>query len=93
MIAVEQLEAEGTRAVVFAEHQPEYIPLPALVYPDGKVLTEWAFTEEERALIARGENLRLWIWKGHVVVCPHCRQASPSLLQPVALDVTSERIA
>lgn len=78
MDAVEQLAFEGTRAVTFAQNQPEYHPLPALVYEDGKVLTEWSFTEEERGRIARGENLRLWIW------------TFGSPLQPVALEITNE---
>ena len=66
------------RAVVFAGKQPQYLPLPALLYQDGKVCTEWAFSEEERQRIARGENLRLWIW------------TFGSLLQPVGLEVTDE---
>jgi hypothetical protein len=81
MIAVPQLPLDGTEAVTFAKDQPEYTPLPALIFPDGKVLTEWSFSEEERALVARGENLRLWIW------------TFGQPLQPVALDVTNERIA
>jgi hypothetical protein len=81
MEPVVQFEIPGTRAVVFAEHQPEYTPLPALVFPDGKVLTEWTFSDEERAAVARGENLRLWIW------------THGQLLQPVALALTDERIA
>lgn len=81
MEAIEQVEAEGTRAVVFAKDQPEYLPLPALVFPDGRVLTEWRFSEEERAAIARGENLRLWVW------------TFGRPLQPVALTLTSEQEA
>jgi hypothetical protein len=34
--------------VEIAKDQPEYRTLPALVYRDGKVLTEWTLTEEER---------------------------------------------
>lgn len=93
MQAVEQLEMPGTRAVTFAKDQPEYSPLPALLYEDGKILTEWTFSEEERAAIAQGENLRLWIWKGYAHACPHCHQAIPTLLQPVQLQLTDERIA
>lgn len=80
MQAVEQIDIglETARAVTFAKDQPPYDPLPALVYPDGTVLTEWTFTEEERQRIARGENLRLWIW-------PFGRP-----LQPVSLEITNE---
>jgi hypothetical protein len=66
------------RFVEFAKDQPQYLTLPALVYNDGKILTEWKFTEAERAAIARGENLRLWIW------------TFGQPLQPIALEITSE---
>lgn len=65
------------KAVVFAKDQPEYIPLPAVVYPDGKILTEWQPTEDERQRLARGEHVRLWIW------------TFGKPLQPVMLEVTS----
>jgi len=68
----------SAQRVVFAKDQPEYAPLPALVFPDGKVCTEWRPTEDERARILAGENIRLWIWT----------YGRP--LQPVALEVTCE---
>lgn len=81
MTAVEQLPLPGTIAITIAKNQPEYQPLPALVFEDGKVLTEWAFSEEERAAVAKGENLRLWVW------------TFGQPLQPVMLNITDERIA
>ena len=66
------------RSVILAKDQPQYDPLPALVYNDGRVLTEWTFTEEERERIIRGENLRLWVWT--------CGRPFP----PVALQITDE---
>lgn len=66
------------RFVEIAKDQPEYQPLPALVYADGTVLVEYTLTQEERGLIARGENLRLWI------------KTFGQPLQPIALAVTSE---
>ena len=66
------------RFVEIAKDQPEYRTLPALVYKDGKILTEWSLTEDERARLIRGENLRLWIW------------SFGQPLQPVALEVTDE---
>ncbi len=46
---------------VFGKNQPEYQPLPALRRegPEGNVMTRWSFTEEERKLIAAGEDLWL----------------------------------
>lgn len=90
MHPVEQFETPGATLIVIAKDQPEYIPLPALVYPDGKVLTEWSFSEAERAAIARGENLRLWVWV-FPRQCGSCGAREAGKLQPVALDVTDER--
>lgn len=78
MDPVEQFAVDGARPIVFAKDQPEYRQLPALIYPDGRVRTEWAPTDEERLAIAHGENIRLWIWTFN------------RPLQPVAIEVTSE---
>ena len=66
------------RYVVIAKDQPQYDPLPALLYADGKVMTEWSLTEEERLLLVAGERVRLWIW------------TFGRPLQPVALEITRE---
>jgi len=94
MEAVPQLVIDGEATeVVFGKDQPEYLPLPAVVYPDGRILIEWTFTEEERARIARGENLRHWIWKSWTERCERCGHETPSLFKPVRLEITDERIA
>jgi hypothetical protein len=90
MIPVDQFETPGSMLVVFAKDQPEYIPIPALTFPDGRVLTEWSFSEEERAAIVRGENLRLWIWL-YPPCCAVCGTIGSPRLQPVALEITDER--
>jgi hypothetical protein len=90
MHPVEQFETDGATLVVIAKDQPEYVPLPALVFEDGKVLTEWGLTEAERLAIAHGENLRLWVWV-FPHRCAHCGHVEAGKLQPVALDVTDER--
>jgi len=90
MIPVDQFETEGARLIVFARNQPEYTPLPALTFPDGRVLTEWSFSEEERAAIARGENLRLWIWL-YPPRCENCGLIGPPRLQPLQPEITDER--
>lgn len=44
--------------VVFAENQPEYLPLPALRLDDGEIICCWELTWRERfALLLRG---RIW---------------------------------
>lgn len=64
--------------VVFAKDQPEYLPLPAARFADGRIYTEWKPDEDELARLQRGEAVRLWIWTFN------------GPLQPVALEVTSE---
>lgn len=68
----------GGELVIYAKDQPEYTPLPAIKFEDGRIVTEWKLTDEERRLISLGENIRLHIYTFH---CP---------LQPIALEVTSE---
>jgi hypothetical protein len=93
MDPVKQISLEpGVTSVTFAENQTPYAPLPALIYPDGTVLVEWHLTDEERERIARGEDLRHWIWKGVTHHCTHCGAVTPALLQPTLLEVTDERI-
>jgi hypothetical protein len=79
------------RYVEFAKDQAEYQTLPALLFLDGKVLTEWQPTEEERERLLRGENVRLWVWL-HGQRCPNCMTSLPRRLQPVALEVTQEDV-
>lgn len=56
-----QLVPPGSRAIVIAEHQPQYTPVPCVRTPDCQVITRWQFTDEERAAIVRGEDLFLTI--------------------------------
>jgi len=49
-----------TRAV-FAEHQPEYIALPAVLLPDGTVITRWRLTWAECFRLLRTRQLWLTI--------------------------------
>lgn len=80
MQPVDQFELEGTRHAIINHAAGR--SFPALVFPDGKILTEWAFSDEERAAVARGENLRVWIWGD-----------GQHRVQPFALALTDERIA
>lgn len=53
----------GTCKVVYAKDQPEYLPLPALVTPDGEVTTRWRI--EPRELPKLPLWRRLWLaWRG-----------------------------
>jgi hypothetical protein len=52
------IKFEGSNTT-FAKDQPEYLQLPAYRDEDGTVITEWELSDEERARIAKGENLRI----------------------------------
>jgi hypothetical protein len=69
---------EGAALVVIAKDQPEYLPLPASVSPDGVVMTEWEPTAEELARLMNGGRVRLWIYTFR------------NPLQPVSVEVTGE---
>ncbi len=46
---------EGTRAVNIAEHQkPDYLTLPSLVTPDGRVLCQWMPEPNDLILLNNG---------------------------------------
>jgi hypothetical protein len=69
-------------AVTIAGDEAAHVSaLPAVIYADGTVLTEWAFTDEERARVLAGERVRLWIRTGGAPI------------QPVMLEVTKEEDA
>ena len=65
--------------VVYAKDQPEYQPLPVVRIegPEGQVVTRWALSEDERARIAAGQDVYLWI-------CTFGKA-----LQPVLLEIKS----
>lgn len=65
--------------VVYAKDQPQYESLPARRTADGRVITEWMLTDEERWRISHGENIRLTVLTFN------------GPLQPVILAVTSEQ--
>jgi hypothetical protein len=48
-----------TRAVQIAEHQPEYLTLPALITPDGRVVSQWQPTANDLLLLANGVPVTL----------------------------------
>jgi hypothetical protein len=43
--------------VVYAKDQPEYLPLPALRSEDGRVMSRWELSDEEREMIAGGADV------------------------------------
>jgi hypothetical protein len=43
--------------VTFGENQPDYEPLPALMFPDGEVLTCWQLSDEEIENIVKTKKI------------------------------------
>jgi hypothetical protein len=52
----------GTRRVNYAEHQPEYLTLPSLVTPDGKVVSQWLPDANDLALLNNGVAVTLVLY-------------------------------
>lgn len=43
----------------FGEGQPQYKPLPVLLFPDGQVISCWQLSDEEKARVA--ETGQIWL--------------------------------
>lgn len=71
----------GAQEVTVAEDQPEYIKYPAALYQTKEgtlcLLSRWTFTDEEREMIARGEDLFVGILTGGRPVQPVIFQVGP----------------
>lgn len=81
MIPVEPVAYEGSMGVTYAKDQPQYTMLPARVFDDSSVLTEWEPTAEELEYLLQGGKVRLWIY------CGFDEQGVMRKLQPVSLEV------
>lgn len=53
----QDLLPEGSREIVIAEHQREYLSLPSVRTSNKQTVTRWELTAEERAAIADGADL------------------------------------
>jgi len=63
------IKFEGQNCV-YAERQPEYLPLPAFSTPDGIVTSIWKPTDKERKAIADGANIALSLCTNHQPLQP-----------------------
>jgi hypothetical protein len=59
-----ELLPDGSRPLLLAEHQEEYQTLPVVRTPDGKFISRWTLTPEERAEVAAGADVYLTVWAG-----------------------------
>lgn len=74
MNPIEPPTVAGAMRIVFAEDQPQYLPLPAMVTADGTVHTAWQLTEDERLAVAAGADI-------HLSLMTFGQPLSPILLQ------------
>lgn len=44
---------------LYGEGQPQYKPLPVLLFPDGQIISCWQLSEEEKARVA--ETGQIWL--------------------------------
>ena len=58
-VALDPEDRWGVSEIVFAKDQPEYIPLPALKFQDGLVVTRWSLSFWERVSILFGDSVYL----------------------------------
>lgn len=65
--------------MAYAKDQPQYglLPVVKIDGPEGQILTRWQPTEDERARIAAGQDVYLWV----------CTFGQP--LQPLLVEVKS----
>lgn len=78
------MKPEGTRDVVFGEGQKDYIPLPTAITRDGRVVSRWKPTDDERARLIAGLDVYLTVLTfGNV--CRAC--GNKQGLQPVMVTV------
>lgn len=82
MTPVEPPLYAGHRPKVFGQDQPEYIPLPVSIDPEGAVLSEWAPTAEELHRLLCGGRIRVWV---HTFDRDIGEPGHP--LQPISLEV------
>lgn len=56
---VDIVPPQGWREVTYAKDQPQYLPLPTLRSEDGRVVSRWTLTDEEREKVAAGADIYL----------------------------------
>jgi hypothetical protein len=63
------LVPSGSRAIIIAEHQDEFKSLPSVRTPDGKIITRWELTDDERKRVLLGDDVFLTIISSGAI-CP-----------------------
>lgn len=58
-VALDPEERWGVSEITFAKDQPQYIPLPALRFQDGLVVTRWSLSWKQRLSVLFGGSIFL----------------------------------
>jgi len=58
-VALDSEDRWGVSEITFAKDQPQYIPLPALKFQDGLVVTRWSLSWRERISVLFGGSVFL----------------------------------
>jgi hypothetical protein len=74
-----------TSQVVFAEHQPEYVPLPAYKEADGRITTRWSLSVIERIEVLL--DGRMWL---QVSTFNHPRQPARISATEAGFDIDAK---
>ena len=73
-----RLVPEGSRPIIKGHGQQDiYRPLPSIHCPDGKVITRWTPTDDERRRIAAGEDLFLCVLTFNYPLQPQLLSVGP----------------
>lgn len=69
------LVPEGSKPLVIAKNQKEFLPIPSIITPSKVVITRWELSQEERRRILEGEDIYLSIWG--TPIRPVCLSVGP----------------
>jgi hypothetical protein len=61
-----KLVPPGSRPITYARGQYEYQDLPAILTANGRMITRWSPTDEERAAVANGDDIFVTVYNGGV---------------------------
>lgn len=85
-VQVDLVRPQGWMSVTYAENQPEYIPLPVLRCVDGRVISQWRLTDQEREKIAAGSDVFLTVHTFNYSLQPVMLTVGGAPIEPIPND-------
>lgn len=74
---------QGWRDATYAKDQPEYLPLPTLASRDGRVVSRWQPTPEERQAISDGADIFLMLYTFNKPLQPIVMTVGGAPIEPI----------